>query len=145
MSRGSKPTPGGDVAAAQTIADFLGSLDDLNDVQLLGIYAAWQARDERAHEDAWTEVIATAAKEGLTVEVEHARDAALGWAMRGTNLPMPYTVWAQDALLPLRRQVGPALADAAVVMVLGSRLDEATGETLIGPWMRSVTGADEPA
>ena len=128
-----------DRATAEALEDFLDSLDDLNEVQLLSIFATWQARDESAHANAWTAAIAVAARDGLTSEMERAKHAALTWATRGTNAPWPYGVRMEDMWLQLRRQVGPALADAAVATALAGRLDPEAEAVLLEPW-RSATG-----
>jgi hypothetical protein len=49
--------------------DFLASLSFLNEAQILELVASWEARDVRAHEDAWTQVIACAAANRLTAEM----------------------------------------------------------------------------
>jgi hypothetical protein len=67
--------------------DFLASLSFLNEAQILELVASWEARDVRAHEDAWTQVIACAAANRLTAEMDEARTAAMTWAIRGTNAP----------------------------------------------------------
>jgi hypothetical protein len=119
---------------AETLDDFFDSLDFLDETQLLELAASWKARDTRAHEDAWTQAVACAAVGGLTTAMEEARGAALSWATRGTNVPWPYGRM-EDMWLDLRRGAGPALADAAVAMVLGHRLDEAARAVLLGPWL----------
>lgn len=124
-----------DPSAAGTLEDFLDSLDFLNEAQLLNLAASWEARDTRAHGDAWTQAVACAAVSGLTAAMEEAREAAMTWAIRGTNAPWPYGLPMEDTWLQIRRQAAPALADAAVVMVLGGRLDEATRAGLLGPWL----------
>jgi hypothetical protein len=143
MSRDRKLVPNRLAAPADVLDDFIASLDELNDVQLLDIHAAWRGQDMSAHEDAWTAVIAAAAVAGLTAEVEQARSAALDWACRGTNLPWPQAGWAEDTRSQIRRQAAPALADAAVAMILADRLDEASGETLIGPWRNAASAAGQ--
>ena len=119
---------------AETLEDFLDSLGFLNESELLGLAASWEARDTRAHEDAWTQAVACAAVSGLTIQMEEARDAALSWATRGTNVPWPYGRM-EDMWLDIRRRAGPALADAAVAMVLGGHLDEAARAVLLAPWL----------
>ena len=121
-----------------TIEDFFDGLETLNEAQLLRIASAWDARDQQAHEDAWTQAVARAAVGGLTVEMEDARTAAAAWATRGSNAPWPYGLAMEDTWLQMRRQVGPALADAAVAIFLGDALDEAARRTLLGPWLSAV-------
>ncbi len=124
--------------ARAAVEDFLDSLDDLNEVQLMEIYAAWQARDREAHQHAWTSAVAAAATSGLTTEMHAARDAALAWAIKGTNAPWPYGFRMEDMWSQLKRQAAPALADAAAAIVLSGRLDQVAEAALLGPW-RSIS------
>jgi hypothetical protein len=124
----------------EAVEEFLESLDLLTETQLLEIHAVWQGRDPQAREDAWTAAIAAAATSGLGSRLEQARDAALSWAMRGTNVPWPYG-FNESAHLDVRRRAGPALADASVAILLEGRLNEASRSVLIAPWLRAVERA----
>jgi len=134
MDKDHTPPPE-DSAEVEALEDFLDSLDLLNEAQLLRIHASWRARDNATYDDAWTAVMAAAAKAGLTGEMEQARDAVLSWATRGTNKPWPSGGFAEDSWLQMRRQAGPALADAAVAIVLGDRLDREPALVLLAPWL----------
>jgi hypothetical protein len=136
-----------DSGEVEALDRFFDSLSALDEVRLLAIYAAWQARDIHAHEHAWNAVIAAAATAGLTGDMERARDAALNWAIRGTNAPWPYGR-TEDMHLELRRHAGPALADAAVAVLLGRRLADEDSQTLLGPWVAGqepVPANDQPS
>jgi hypothetical protein len=135
------PGPGDNDRRLDAVEAFLECLDELSEGQLLELAAVWSKQDSQAHDDAWTRAVAVAARDGLTDRFEQARDAATHWATRGTNVPWPYG-FNESARADIRRQAGPALADAAVALLLGERLDEETGEILIGPWRRTV---DTPA
>ena len=115
---------------------FFEQLDHLNEAQLLGLRAAWQAISLAAHQGAWAAVRAVGVAEGLTKEIDRVRNKALGWASRGTNVA-PYTLsdpitWQQTKL-----EAGEAIVDAALAVALGSRLDAAHREVLIAPWLRA--------
>jgi hypothetical protein len=125
-----------DLSETEAVDRFIDSLDFLNQEQLLGMTAAWRSADTQAREDAWTKVRATAAIAGLSNDVEHVRDRAMHWAARGTNTPSPYTLTTDDQWGQVRRAAAPALADAAIAIALGNRLDEATRDVLLGPWLR---------
>jgi hypothetical protein len=119
---------------------FLASLDALRETDLLTLAAGWSGADRRAHEDAWTRVVAAAAANGMTDRVRAARQAALDWAIKGTNFPWPDAGYMEDMKLHIRRGAAPALADAAVAIALGDRLDSESADTLLAPW-RSLAGA----
>jgi hypothetical protein len=115
---------------------FFEQLDHLNEAQLLGLRAAWQAISPAAHQDAWAAVRAVGVAEGLTKEIDRVRNKALGWASRGTNVA-PYTLsdpitWQQTKL-----EAGEAIVDAALAVALGGRLDAGQREVLIAPWLRA--------
>lgn len=125
-----------DLSETEAVDRFIDSLDFLNQEQLLGMTAAWRSADKQAREDAWTKVRATAAMAGLSKDVDHVRDRAMHWADRGTNVPTPYTLNRDDAWLQVRQGAAPAIVDAALAIALGNRLDEATRDVLLGPWLR---------
>jgi hypothetical protein len=71
--------------------------------------------------------------------MEEARDEAMRWALRG-----PSDLWAvtlQDERLQIWRQAAPALADAAVAIALGNRLNDGARALLLEPWVSAVEGA----
>ena len=118
---------------------FFEQLDHLNETQLLGLRAAWQAIDGGSRQEAWAAVRAVGVADGLTREIDRVRNKALGWVSRGTNVA-PYSfsdpiTWQQTKL-----EAGEAIVDAALAVALGSRLDEASRSVLIEPWLRA-TGA----
>jgi hypothetical protein len=123
---------------------FLASLDALDETDLLTLAAGWNGAEKSAHEDAWTRVVAVAAATGMTERVRAARQAALDWAIKGTNFPWPDAGYMEDMKLHIRRGAAPALADAAVAIALGDKLDRESADTLLGPW-RSLPGASEQA
>ena len=127
----------------ESVRDFLASLSFLNEAQILELVASWEARDVRAHEDAWTQAIACAVANRLTAEMDEARPAAMTWAIRGKNAPWHDGGRMEDTCRDIRRGAGPALEDAAVAIVLGNRLDEATRALLMEPWLQAVEGMPE--
>ncbi len=118
---------------------FLASLDGLGETDLLNLAAGWNGVDRSARDDAWTAALAAAAKAGLTEAVQKARRSALDWATRGTNFPWPDAGYMENMKAQIRRGAAPALADAAVALALGDRLDPQSADTLLGPW-RAVRG-----
>jgi hypothetical protein len=130
---------GTDLLDTEQMADFLDKLDHLNQEQLLSLAASWGAREKLPHRDALAQAVAAAAEFGLTAQMEEARGAAVRWALRG-----PSDLWAvtlQDERLQPRRQAAPALADAAVAIVLGGRLNDWARALLLEPWVNAVEGA----
>jgi hypothetical protein len=129
-------------AGQGAIEDFFRSLDSLNEGQILGLAAAWEDREKSPYQDAVAQALVCAEESGLTAQLEKARAAVVQWATciasdrwaPGTALP--------DARLSLqvRRQAMVALADAAVAIVLGDRLDDASREILLNPWLGAVEG-----
>jgi hypothetical protein len=124
------------IGTYEAVEEFLDSLVQLTELQLLALNAAWQSQDKETHDNAWTAAIAVAATAGLRKEMERARNEALDWAFRGTNVPWPYG-FNESAHLDVRRGAGPALADAAVAVLLEGRLDEDSRAVLLGPWLRA--------
>lgn len=120
------------------ISAFFDQLDRLNQEQLLSLAASWQAREILPHQDALTQALAVAGEFGLTAQMEEARDQTVRWALQG-----PSDLWAvtlQDERLQLRRQAAPALADAAVAITLGDRLNDGARALLLEPWVNAVEG-----
>jgi hypothetical protein len=123
------------------LAVFFERLDHLIEEQLLGMRAAWHATSREAHEEAWAAVRAVGVRDGLTKEIDRVRNKALGWASRGSN-SIPYRLNNDDTWLQIKIEAGEPIVDAALAIALGSRLDEATREVLIGPWLRATEATE---
>jgi hypothetical protein len=113
----------------------------LNQVQLLALQAAWRSISDEDHHSAWVGVGVVGSLDGLTKEIHRVRNRALAWAARGSNAA-PYRGNADYGWLQVKGEVGEAVADAAVAVALGSRLDEESRETLLAPWLRVTEGED---
>lgn len=59
-------------AELRAIEDFFDTLESLNDAQLLGLAASWEARESWPHRDALSQAAARAAESGLTARMEGA-------------------------------------------------------------------------
>jgi hypothetical protein len=130
---------GANLLDTKEMTDFFDKLDHLNQEQLLSLAASWEAREKLPHRDALTQAVAAAGELGLTAQMEEARDEAMRWALRG-----PSDLWAvtlQDERLQIWRQAAPALADAAVAIALGNRLNDGARALLLEPWVSAVEGA----
>jgi hypothetical protein len=104
--------------------------------------AAWQAVGRQAHEDSWTAVRVAGAREGLTREIDRVRDKAIAWATRGSD-SVPYNRPNDtESWLQVKTEASEAIVDAALALALGDRLDAATHEVLIGPWLRATGQLD---
>ena len=125
----------------EELAVFFQRLDHLIEEQLLGMRAAWHATSREAHEEAWAAVRAVGVRDGLTKEIDRVRNKALGWASRGSN-SIPYRLNNDDTWLQIKIEAGEPIVDAALAIALGSRLDEATREVLIGPWLRATEATE---
>jgi hypothetical protein len=123
------------------MAAFFEQLDHLNEAQLLALRAAWQATSRETHEQAWAAVREVGTSQGLTGEIARVRNRALGWASRGSN-SIPYRVSDEVTWLKIKIEAGEAIVDAALAIALGSRLDEAGHDILIGPWLRATQAPD---
>lgn len=119
---------------------FFDRLDRLNLAQLLVMRATWMSIDLPAHEDAWSAVRAAGARYGLADEIERVRKKALAWSTRGSN-SIPYQTNADYDWLQVKVEAGEAIVDAALAVALGNRLDEATHDVLIEPWLRATQPA----
>ena len=140
MPSGRRRAKQGDVdARLDGVEEFLESLDELLDVQLIEIHATWRGTDPQARERAWTAAAVAAAGSGLTERLGKVREAAIQWATRSPTGPWLYS-FNDMGRADMRRQAAPALADAAVALLLGDLLDEKSGEVLIAPWLRSARG-----
>jgi hypothetical protein len=124
------------LATTEAMGQFIESLDGLTEEQLLGMAAAWGSVDEQARADAWTQVRAVAAKEGLGRDVDQIRERAMEWATRGTDPGWPYALDAGDLSRKARKEAAPAVVDAAIAIALDDWLDESTRDVLLGPWRR---------
>ena len=123
---------------SEAMNDFIGSLDLLNEANLMVLVASWGAVAQRDHEAAWAEVRRVATDDGLDADVKAVRDRAMQWAYRGTNIPaIPYSMMSDDEWLRLRREAAPALVDAALAVALGDRLGQSARNVLLAPWLRA--------
>jgi hypothetical protein len=113
---------------------FFERLEGLNQAEVQALTAVWHAASKQRHEDAWLAIRAVGAREALSKEIDRIRDRALDEVSRGTNF-VPYTVI--DLPRQTRIEAGPAIVDAAVAIALGTRLDPATRELLMAPWLRA--------
>ena len=125
----------------EEMAVFFERLDHVNQEQLLSMRAAWHSTSREAHEEAWAAVRAVGVRDGLTKEIDRVRNKALGWASRGSN-SIPYRLNNDDTWLQIKIEAGEPIVDAALAIALGSRLDEATREVLIGPWLRATEATE---
>lgn len=119
---------------------FFERLDRLNLAQLLVMRATWVSIDRPVHEDAWSAVRAAGARYGLANEIERVRKKALAWSTRGSNA-VPYQINADYDWLQVKVEAGEAIVDAALAFALGDRLDEATHDVLMEPWLRATQPA----
>jgi hypothetical protein len=115
---------------------FFGGLDRLDQGQLMALRAAWSAVDQAQHEDAWAVVRAVGEGQGLTREIGRVRDTAMAWTTRSRNA-VPYYQGGNDEMVwqQLKIEAGEAIVDAALAIALGFRLDGATHDLLMGPWL----------
>lgn len=120
---------------------FFERLDHLNQEQLMGLQAAWQATSREEHEDAWTAIRVAGARDGLVKEIERVRNKALRWASRGSN-SIPYQLIDDSEWLQKKIAAGGAIVDAALAIALGNRLPEAAHDVLIGPWLQVTQPAE---
>jgi hypothetical protein len=116
---------------------FFERLDHLNREQLLALQAAWHATPRSEHEEAWAAVHAVGDRTALSKEIGRVRDKALAWSTRGSNSVPYYRVNDDEAWLQVKMGAGEAIVDAALAVALGDRLDAATRDVLLGPWLRA--------
>jgi hypothetical protein len=117
---------------------FIDSLDLLDGTQLSILDAAWHSIDYVRHEHAWGDVRRLARDAEIERLVDAARNRAMRWSNRGSNIPaMPYSLQSEDEWLALRRKAAPALVDAALAITLGDRLPGEARDVLLGPWLRA--------
>ena len=117
----------------ETLDAFFEGLDHYTDVDLMRMSAAWRAVAAQDHEDAWTVVRTTGARDGFSKEIDAVRRRALDWASRGSDV-YPYTLEDSLAWAQVKRDAAEAIVDVALAMALGSRLDEKTRDTLLASW-----------
>jgi hypothetical protein len=120
---------------------FFERLDHLNQAQLLGLQAAWQSADRRAHKGAWAAVWEVGVRDGLTKEIGRVRDKAMAWVSRDTALA-GYQFFGTSAWVQAKRGACDAIVDVALATALGSRLDARYRDVLIRPWLRATEGED---
>ena len=116
--------------------DFFEKLDRLNREQLMSMAAIWQSTNRQTHEDAWAAVRAAAARQGLSKEIDRVRKKALAWSTRGSD-SNPYALSVDLVWQQVKMEASEAIVDAALAVALGSRLDDATRDLLLEPWLRA--------
>ena len=116
---------------------FFERLEHLNREQLMALDAAWHSTARREHEEAWAAVRGAAARTGVDKEIGRVRNKAMAWSTRGSNSVPYYRVNDDEAWLQVKMGAGEAIVDAALAVALGDRLDAATSDTLLGPWLRA--------
>lgn len=121
--------------------DFFEKLDRLNREQLMSMGAIWQSTDRRHHEEAWATVRAVGARQGLSKEIDRVRKQALAWSTRGSDVS-PYTLNVDLLWQEVKMEAGEAIVDAALATALGNRLDDATRDVLLGPWLRATEASE---
>ena len=125
----------------ETMASCFERLDHLQEGQLLALRASWRSIDRESHEAAWADVRAVGTRDGLTKEIDRVRKRALGWVSRGSNT-IPYRLNNDDTWLQIKIEAGEAIVDAALALALGSRLGDASIDTLLAPWRRANEAMD---
>jgi hypothetical protein len=115
-------------------------LDRLRAEDLLRLEAAWRSIDMPAHEKAWAAIRKVAIRERLSDEIEEVRQRALTW-MGYDAVPYRY-LDPNPGWVGIKASAAQAIADAAVAVALGDRLEPAARETLLSPWEGSA--ADSP-
>jgi len=116
---------------------FFDRLERMNGEQLLAMQAAWHSMTSLKHEEAWAAVRAAGDRAGLTGEIGRVRNKALVWSQRGSNSVPYYRVNDDYSWLQVKMGAGEAIVDAALAIALGDRLDAASRDVLMGPWLRA--------
>jgi len=116
-----------------TLDAFFEALEHYGEGDLMRMSAAWRAVSAQDHEDAWTVVRTTGARDGFSKEIDGIRDRALTWASRGSDV-FPYTLEDSVAWAQVKRDAAEAIVDVALAMGLGNRFDAKTRETLLASW-----------
>ena len=116
---------------------FFDQLNHLDEGRLMSMRASWSSIATQEHEDAWTAVRAAGARDGLTGEIERVRRKAIAWSTRGSNMAPEVRIGQSQNWNVIKMEAGEAIVDAALGTALGSRLDAATRDTLMEPWVRA--------
>jgi len=126
----------------QEMDTFFDKLDRMNGEQLLAMQAAWQSTPRREHEQAWAAIRAVGDRAGLSKEIGRLRNKAVAWSQRGSNT-VPYFRANDDyTWLQVKMGAGEAIVDAALAIALGDRLDAASRDVLLGPWLGAAEAAE---
>jgi hypothetical protein len=124
-----------DLVDTPEMDDFFERLEQLDQAEMMSLGAAWRAADGRAREDAWTTVRAIGARDGLSSEIARVRDRAKEFVSRASDLVPLYGLNDSDLWLQAKGRAGEAIVDAALAIALGDRLDAASRDALLGPWL----------
>ena len=116
---------------------FFDKLNRMNEAALMGMRAAWTSIESQRHEDAWTAVRAAGARDGLAGEIDRVRKKAIDWASRGSNMAPEVRIGQVQNWQVIKMEAGEAIVDAALGTALGRRLDAASYDTLMEPWVRA--------
>ena len=116
---------------------FFDRLNRMNETALMGMRAAWTSVESQRHEDAWAAVRAAGARDGLAGEIDRVRKKAIAWASRGSNMAPEVRIGQVQNWQVIKMEAGEAIVDAALGTALGRRLDAASYDTLMEPWIRA--------
>jgi len=95
-----------------TLDAFFEALEHYGEGDLMRMSAAWRAVSAQDHEDAWTVVRTTGARDGFSKEIDGIRDRALTWASRGSDV-FPYTLEDSVAWAQVKRDAAEAIGRGA--------------------------------
>jgi len=128
--------PGIDLLDTPEMNRFFLLLDRLDETRIMALRAAWRGISDARHESAWTMVRALAEREELTNEIDRVRGAALAWTNRGSDIA-PYATYGHPDRMwtQIKMEAAEAVVDAALAIALGTSLDGAAYDVLIGPWL----------
>jgi hypothetical protein len=115
---------------------FFDRLDHLNREQLFAMRAVWHSMTSLTHQETWAAVRAVGDRTGLSKEIGRVRNKALAWSSRGLN-SVPFFHDDESGWLQAKGEASEAIVDAALAIALGDRLDAATRDVLLGPWLRA--------
>jgi hypothetical protein len=98
--------------------------------------AAAHAEGDPAREDAWEVVREVVSSDHLEADLDRVRSRVGTWATHLSALTVQQLgAGLSDQLLAeARREAAPAVLDAAVAFLLGSRIAEESRAALLGPW-----------
>jgi hypothetical protein len=116
---------------------FFDRLNRMDESGLMRMRAAWTSIENQRHQDAWTAVRAAGARDGLAGEIERVREKAIAWASRGSNMAPEVRIGQSQNWQVIKMEAGEAIVDAALGLALGSRLDSASHDVLMEPWIRA--------